>query len=106
MALSVDPTLPPPSWHNTVVCMNIDRLSITMDSALGYATREAAKRANLSVSAWLAEAAADRLRQEALEDALEQWHSDDGALTPSELATAARSLELAAPRAPRRRSSR
>jgi len=90
--------------------MNVDRLSITMDSALGDAARKAAKRANLSVSAWIAEATADRLRNEALKDALIQWQSDDGAFTPSELAAAEKALSSATPRATssatRRRSSR
>jgi len=70
---------------NTIVCMNVDRLSITMDPALGEAARKAAKRANLSVSAWIAEATADRLRNEALKDALIHWQSGDGSFTPSEL---------------------
>ncbi len=72
--------------------MNVDRLSITMDPALGDAARKAAKRAKLSVSAWIAEAAADRLRHEALRDALIQWQSEDGGFTPAELAAAAKAL--------------
>ena len=72
--------------------MNVDRLSITMDPALGDAARKAAKKAKLSVSAWIAEATADRLRQEALSDALVQWQSADGTFTPSELAAAAKAL--------------
>ncbi len=50
------------------MCMKVDRLSITMDPALGAAARKAAKRAKLTVSAWIAEATADRLRSEALKD--------------------------------------
>jgi len=89
--------------------MSIDRLSITMDAALGAAARKAAKRANLSVSAWLAEAAADRLRHEALGGALTAWQSEDGAFTPPELDAAAEALGAATrPTRPpaRRRSSR
>lgn len=88
--------------------MNVDRLSITMDPALGAAARKAAKRANLSVSAWIAEATADRLRNEALKEALIEWESDDGAFTPTELAAAAKALNPS-PRAKgttSRRSSR
>jgi hypothetical protein len=77
--------------------MNVDRLSITMDPALGAAVRKAAKRAKLSVSAWIAEAAAARLRNEALEDALGQWQSDDGAFTPTELAAASKALTPSIP---------
>ena len=89
--------------------MNVDRLSITMDSALGEAARKAAKRANLSVSAWIAEATADRLRNEALNDALVVWQSEDGPFTGPELDAAAKALN-STPRAgrtpKRRRTSR
>lgn len=86
--------------------MNVDRLSITMDSALGAAARKAAKRANLSVSAWIAAATADRLRNEALGEALVRWQSDDGAFTASELAAAGKALNPATPRATRGTTSR
>ncbi len=86
--------------------MNVDRLSITMDSALGEAARKAAKRANLSVSAWIAEATADRLRNEALNDALIHWQVGDGAFTPSELAAAEKALNAASPGAKRKTTSR
>jgi len=86
--------------------MNVDRLSITMDSALGDAARKAAKRANLSVSAWIAEATADRLRHEALKEALIQWQCDDGAFTPSEFAAAAKALNSTTARATRSATSR
>ena len=85
--------------------MNVDRLSITMDPALGDAARKAAKRAKLSVSAWIAEAAADRLRHEALRDALIQWQSEDGEFTPPELAAAAKAL-TSPTRATRTKTSR
>lgn len=86
--------------------MNVDRLSITMDSALGDAARKAAKRANLSVSAWIAEATADRLRNEALKDALVHWQSSDGAFAPSELAAAENALNSTTARRPRAAASR
>lgn len=91
---------------NTIVCMNVDRLSITMDPALGEAARKAAKRANLSVSAWIAEATADRLRNEALKDALIHWQSGDGSFTPSELAAAETALNSPAGRGSRSTTSR
>lgn len=86
--------------------MSVDRLSITLDPTLGQAARRAAKRANVSVSAWIAEATADRLRNEALKDALVQWQSEDGPFTPSELAAAAKALDPTAPRAARSATSR
>ncbi|MCC6622920.1 MAG: hypothetical protein IT385_16795 [Deltaproteobacteria bacterium] len=78
--------------------MSATRLSITLDPALGAAVRAAARRAKLSVSAWIAEATADRLRHEALKEALVQWQSDDGAFTSTELAAAAKAL-IASPHA-------
>jgi hypothetical protein len=79
--------------------MHVDRLSITLDPRLGAAVRKAAKRANMSLSAWIAEATADRVRNEALGDALDRWEAQDGAFTSEELASAAEALGLT----PRRR---
>lgn len=77
--------------------MKPDRLSITMDPTLGAAARKAARRAKLSVSAWIAEAAAARLRHEALRDALTRWQSEDGPFRPAELAEAAEALAAPPP---------
>lgn len=82
--------------------MQIDRLSITMEPKLGAAARRAAKRAGMSVSAWIAEATADRLRNDALGRALDAWETEDGAFTADELAAAAERLGLRRPRAPMR----
>ena len=49
----------------------------------------------VSVSAWLSEAAADRLRNELLGVALDTWESEDGSFTEAELDTAASRLGLA-----------
>lgn len=83
--------------------MNVDRLSITMEPKLGAAVRKAAKRAGLSVSAWIAEATADRVRNEALGHALDLWESEDGKFTPEEMATAAAALGLRRKRSSSRR---
>ena len=74
--------------------MNVDRLSVTMDPTLGAAVRKAAARAKLSVSAWISEAAADRVRNELLGRALDRWEAEEGAFSQAELAKAARSLGL------------
>jgi hypothetical protein len=86
--------------------MQIDRLSITMEPKLGAAARKAAKRAGMSVSAWIAEATADRLRNDALGRALDEWEAEDGAFTADELAAAAEQLGLRRPRAPMRTRKR
>jgi hypothetical protein len=83
--------------------MNVDRLSITMDPGLGAAVRRAAKRAGMSVSAWIAGASADRVRNEELGRALDRWEAEQGPFTASELAAAAAALGPARkPRSKRR----
>jgi hypothetical protein len=74
--------------------MQVDRLSITMDPRLGAAARRAARRARMSLSAWIAEATADRVRNEALGHALDQWESEDGTFSSQELTAAAKALGL------------
>ncbi len=74
--------------------MQVDRLSITMDPRLGAAARRAARRARVSLSAWIAEATADRVRNEALGHALDQWEAEDGTFTSKELTAAAEVLGL------------
>lgn len=63
-------------------------MSVSIDPVLGDDIRAAAERAGLSVSAWLAQAAAARLRWEALTEFLSDWQSEHGAITPAELAKA------------------
>jgi hypothetical protein len=88
---------------NTMVCMNVDRLSITLEPKLGAAARKAAKKAKVSLSTWIAEATADRIRNEALGEALDAWEAEHGAFTADELAKAAKSLGLPRPRKRRQR---
>jgi hypothetical protein len=83
----------------TVVCMaQVDRLSITMAPQIGAAVRDAAAREGTSVSTWLTEAAAQRLRNDLLGVALDQWEAEDGPFSEDELNAAAQAL-----RGPRRR---
>lgn len=79
-----------------IVCMaQVDRFSVTMPPDLGEGVRRAAERQGISVSAWLSEAAADRLRNELLGAALDAWESEDGSFTEAELDAAASRLGLA-----------
>ena len=79
-----------------IVCMaNVDRFSVTMPPELGEGVRQAAARQGTSVSTWLSEAAADRLRNELLGAALDAWESEDGPFTEAELDAAASRLGLA-----------
>ena len=80
---------------DTIVCMaTVDRFSITMPPELGEAVRLAAAQADLSVSAWLAAAAGDRLRNDLLGAALDEWELEHGAFSPDELARATAALGL------------
>ena len=74
--------------------MTVDRMSISLDAALGGAVREAAQRADQSLSSWLAEAAAAKLRRESLHDFLDAWEGEHGELTPEEIARARAELGL------------
>jgi len=67
----------------------VDRLSVTMAPEIGTAVREAAAREGTSVSTWLTEAAAQRLRNDLLGFALDQWEAEDGPFSDKELNTAA-----------------
>lgn len=75
-----------------VMCMPVERFSVTMEPALGVAVREAAARSRMSVSRWLAQAAADRLRNDLLGAALDTWESEDGPFDDAELNAAASAL--------------
>jgi hypothetical protein len=72
--------------------MKVDKLSVSFDPDLGDAVRSAAKRTGRGLSGWLADAAAARLRSEALADFLDGWESEHGPLTAEELAKATAEL--------------
>jgi hypothetical protein len=72
--------------------VKVDKLSISFDPDLGDAVRGAARHRGSSLSAWLAEAAAAKLRAEALTDYLQDWEAKHGPLTADELAAAAGEL--------------
>jgi hypothetical protein len=77
--------------------MRVDKMSISFDVRLGDDVRHAAEKAGKPLSTWLAEAAAAKLRSEALADFLDDWEAEHGALTEAELAEASRKLGLPAP---------
>jgi len=76
--------------------MKVDKLSISFEPELGDAVRAAAAQAGQPVSSWLAEAAASKLRAEALAEFLASWESEHGVLTREEVARAERELGLTA----------
>ncbi len=72
--------------------MKVDKISISFESGLGDAVRAAARQRGTGLSGWLAEAAAAKLRSEALWNYLETWEAEHGPLEPDELEKAAREL--------------
>jgi hypothetical protein len=74
--------------------MRVDKMSISFDVRLGDGVRHAAEKAGKPLSTWLAEAAATKLRAEALAEFLDDWEAEHGAPTPEELAEASRKLGL------------
>jgi hypothetical protein len=84
------------NYRGILNCMKVDKLSVSFDPELGDAVRSAAARAGKPVSSWLGEAAASKLRAEALAQFLADWEVDHGVLTAEEIARAERELGLAA----------
>jgi hypothetical protein len=74
--------------------MRVDKMSVSFNAELGDAVRSAAAHAGKPLSAWLAEAAAVKLRADALTEFLADWESGHGALTAAEIARAERELGL------------
>ena len=77
--------------------MKVDKLSVSFDPGLGDAVRAAARDNGGSVSRWLAEAAAAKLRAESLARFLDEWEAEHGTLSAAELAKAADELALPKP---------
>lgn len=68
--------------------MGVEKMSVSFDLELGEAVRGSAATAGQSVSAWLAEAARDRLRLEALGEAIGAWEQRYGRLSDAEVQAA------------------
>jgi hypothetical protein len=75
--------------------MGVDKLSVSLEPDLAEAIKRAAASRSVNVSAWLADAARDRLRNEALGDAIETWEREHGPLTEAEVDAASDVLERA-----------
>jgi hypothetical protein len=74
--------------------VKVDKMSVSFDPDLGDAVRAAAAEKDQPLSSWLAEAAASKLRAEALARFLDDWEADHGVLTAAEIARAERELGL------------
>lgn len=69
-------------------------MSVSFEAELGDAIRTAAADAGKPLSSWLAEAAASKLRAEALAEFLADWEAQHGVLTAGEIARAERELGM------------
>jgi hypothetical protein len=72
--------------------MKAAKLSISFDPKLGSQVRKAARKARAPLSSWLAQAAAAKLRTDALGVFLDDWEQQHGKLSQEELARAAKEL--------------
>jgi len=65
--------------------MGAEKLSISLDSELAATVRTAANEQGVSLSTWLAEAAAARVRQHRLREALDALAAEIGGLDADEV---------------------
>lgn len=65
--------------------MAVKKLSISMDAALASEIAALAEERGESISGWMAEAAAARVRNQRLREILDEWDSTFGPVPQSEL---------------------
>lgn len=65
--------------------MSVERLTVSLESELAAAVREAAGEDALNMSAWLADAARRRLATRGLTDVIAEWEALHGSFTQAEL---------------------
>lgn len=68
--------------------MAVERLTVSLESGLAIAVREAADADEQNVSAWLADAARRQLANRGLRDIVAAWEHEHGAFSGDELAAA------------------
>ena len=71
-------------------------MSVSFEATLGNETRRTAREDSDGLSSWPAEAAARKLRADALREFLDEWEAEFGAVTSEELARAEADLGLGA----------
>lgn len=65
--------------------MAAEKYSASMDDVLLANARADAEAEGLTLSGWLADAAADRLRLKALHQLVDEWEAEHGAISVAEL---------------------
>ena len=68
--------------------MTVERVTISVDTELAEAVRQAARDDAQNLSAWLVDAARRRLAARGLRDVLAEWEAEHGAFSDSELVDA------------------
>lgn len=71
-----------------IFVMTVERLTVSIESELATAVREAAGADEQNVSAWLADAARRQLANRGLRDVVAAWEREQGAFHDDELAAA------------------
>ena len=82
--------------------MAVKRFSISFEAELAGVVQRSAGESSEAVSAWLAEAARRRVRQDALMGAIQDFEDEHGVITDKELNASRRRLGVAVPGSKRR----
>ena len=77
--------------------MAVKRFSISFEAELAGVVQRSAGESSEPVSAWLAEAARRRVRQDALMGAIQDFEDEHGVITDKELNASRRRLGVAVP---------
>lgn len=75
-----------------ILCVSVERLTVSLESELADAVREAANEQSLNVSAWMAQAAYRELSSRGLREVVAEWEATHGSFTEKELAAARKKL--------------
>jgi len=73
--------------------MTVERVTVSVESELAEAIRQAADADAQNLSAWLVEAARRRLASRGLRDVMAEWEDEHGHFTDEELAVARARLQ-------------
>lgn len=68
--------------------MSVERVTVSLESDLATAVREAAEDDSLNISAWFADAARRRLASRGLRDVVADWEAEHGTFSDHELRAA------------------
>jgi hypothetical protein len=71
----------------------VERLTVSLESDLADAVRDAAGAESTNVSAWLADAARRQLAARGLHEVVAEWELEHGEFSDAELATARKRLK-------------